>query len=245
MEASRPAKRREQKSGKAVNLGKLTKRLRRDITANPMKAGLLGLMVLVACYFWAPLIRGAVGFKQSTAAAVSPVILTDDPVDASQPASKTNKAFRWERMLSAIAGDALMASAKHDRGWRDPFASFVPKVAAVETEPPMPLAVPVLPDPPIESTLSQVVITPAEAGLVLQAALVGPRFRAATINGEVYHEGELVPASADAANAPFRVVKVLGHAVQLEANGKKQWLEFVKTKLAQGDELTLRPFNAP
>ena len=65
-----------------MKLDKLLKRLKRDAAASPQKAGALGLMVVVALYFWAPLVMKHLpkGKPKPGATAAGPVILGDDPV---------------------------------------------------------------------------------------------------------------------------------------------------------------------
>ena len=43
---------------KAVKIGNIAKQLRREATANPKKASVLGLLAVVALWFWAPLVWG-------------------------------------------------------------------------------------------------------------------------------------------------------------------------------------------
>ena len=43
-----------------MNLNKLARQLRREAMANPKKAAVLGLLLLVALYFWGPLVWGRV-----------------------------------------------------------------------------------------------------------------------------------------------------------------------------------------
>ena len=67
-----------------VKLDKLTKQLRRDIAANPKKAAALGLMVLVALYFWGPLVWSwfaPAAARESSKASNVALILTDDPAE--------------------------------------------------------------------------------------------------------------------------------------------------------------------
>jgi hypothetical protein len=55
-----------------VKLDKLVKQLRRDATANPKKTALLGVMALVALYFWGPLLwKGVVAEKGNALDATS------------------------------------------------------------------------------------------------------------------------------------------------------------------------------
>ena len=44
-----------------MSLERFAKRLRREVIANPKKAAILGIMLLVAIYFWTPLVMGWMG----------------------------------------------------------------------------------------------------------------------------------------------------------------------------------------
>src|SRR6266576_3193818 len=112
-------------SGKAVNLEKLAKQLRRDLAANPKKAAALGLMVLVALYFWGPLAWkwvAAGGNKRNSKVNMASLILTDDPVEPShQTKVRGGAKFRWEKARQLIRQDPHMVSATFDARWIDPF----------------------------------------------------------------------------------------------------------------------------
>ncbi|MBW8884592.1 MAG: hypothetical protein JF612_07410, partial [Planctomycetia bacterium] len=94
---------------KAVNLEKLAKQLRRDTAANPKKAAALGLMILVALYFWGPLAWkwfSASGSKRSAKTSLASLILTDDPVEPSQQTKARGGAkFKWEKARQLIKQD--------------------------------------------------------------------------------------------------------------------------------------------
>lgn len=221
----------------AVNLDKLTKQLRRDVTANPKKAALLGLMVLVALYFWGPLVWKFVAAKQSkqrSAADMASLILIDDPIEAVQPGkSRGVTKFRWDKVRQLIRQDSRMFSAKFDSGWIDPFgkADTDKREAMVET-------------PPDDSAVAAAAaaaqaIDPKDLGIVLGAIMIGPRTRVATINGESCREGDIVTITAkgDATSTfEFRVHRIAKQSVQLEANGRIFALELTPPKLGNGDQ---------
>jgi len=54
-----------------VNLGKLTRQIKREALGSPKKAGALGLLCLVALYFWAPLVWGWVAPEDEPKAATA------------------------------------------------------------------------------------------------------------------------------------------------------------------------------
>lgn len=221
----------------AVNLDKLTKQLRRDVTANPKKAALLGLMVLVALYFWGPLVWKFVAAKQSkqrSAADMASLILTDDPIEAVQPGkSRGVTKFRWDKVRQLIRQDSRMFSAKFDSAWIDPFgkADTDKREAMVE-------------NPPDDSAVAAAAaaaqsIDPKDLGIVLGAIMIGPRTRVATINGESCREGDIVmiTAKGDASSTfEFRVHRIAKQSVQLEANGRIFALELTPPKLGNGDQ---------
>lgn len=220
-------------AGKAVNLGKTLKRLRRDLTANPKKAALLGLMVLVACYFWAPLLLGGFGFggKRKSTASADELILTDDPVDVTQPVRSTKKSLRWDRVQQWIAADPLMVSAAADSRWRDPFAEFKTPPKPEESKPPETT------DTPPVAELPET--TPGAAGLTLQSVLVGSQRKVAMINGRMYRVGDTVPKrEADKpAGVEFRIARILAEGAELERGGKTYLLAFDKVTLNDDGEI--------
>jgi len=219
-------------------LEKLAKQLRRDLAANPKKAAVLGLMVLVALYFWGPLAAKWISTgdgKRNNKVNLASLILTDDPVEPTQQSKARGGAkFRWEKARQLMRHDPRMTSASFDATWLDPFgkppASAAPDAAAeaaAESE----AAALAAAAPPIE---------PSDLGIKLGSVLIGPRTRVATINGEACHEGDTV-AVADkndrAVTHHFRVVRIRRQSVELESGGRTVLVELVQPKLAHGDEL--------
>ena len=100
-------------SGKLVKLHKLAKQARRDLLANPKKAAILGLMLLVALYFWGPLLwkwfapaGGKKGSKDQAG-----LILEDDPAQAADKAKTGVAAAGTQQRRSRSPADGLRALA--------------------------------------------------------------------------------------------------------------------------------------
>jgi hypothetical protein len=220
--------------GKAVNLEKLVNQFRRDLAANPKKAAALGLMVLVALYFWGPLAwkwLSPTGNKRSSKVNMAALILTDDPVDPSQQSKVRGGAkFRWEKARQLIRHDPRMISAAFDPSWTDPFgqpattANENSATEAAETE---------------AGAAATAAAEPGSLGIVLGSVMIGPRTRVATINGEACHEGDTVTVADKQDKSKtyrFSVVRIHRQSVELDIGGRKFTLEQAQPKLAHGDE---------
>jgi hypothetical protein len=220
-----------------VNLDKLNKQLRRDLAANPKKGVALGLMVLVALYFWGPLVwkwTVASGRKSAAKVNMASLILTDDPaVPSQQVKSRGGARFRWEKVRQLIHNDPRMVSATFEVGWIDPFAkpgalAPAPQVVEISTE---------------ETNASSVPIEPETYGFVLTSVLIGPRSRAAVINGEPCREGDLLEIPDKIDKTVIRKVRVLEIRRQLavlEVDGTRVTIEQNKPKVAHGDQIERR-----
>jgi hypothetical protein len=219
-----------------VNLEKLAKQLRRDAAANPKKAAVLGLMVVVALYFWGPLTWKwitAGGSKRSTKLTTAALILKDDPPEPTQSGRQRGGArFRWESARQLIRQDPLMASATFDLAWVDPFGT----PAGAETTETM------TDSPQDETTTATSIATadPSDFGIVLGGVMIGPRTRVATINGEACHEGDVIEVHDKinkSMNRRFRVVNITSAGVEVEIGGRTRMLELKQPKLAEGDDI--------
>ncbi len=214
-----------------MKLDKIARQIRRDIAASPKKAAVLGLMVLVALYFWAPMIWGWIKADDAGALAVasaSEVILEDEPIDPVKATKKEGRTFSWEKVRRKMAADPRMTPAVYEASWSDPFlrsdvATGAGSVAAKAGP----------------QTLASTPIDPAALGLKLTSVAISAQRRVALISGEKYREGELVPMGgmeeASAAGIGFRLTKVGFHEVQLEYQGQTYTLELSRPRLAPGD----------
>ena len=220
---------------KTVKLDKLTKQIRRDLTANPKKAAALGLMILVALYLWGPMVWGwAVSAKSSKRNFAGDLILEDDPVDPVQTAEKAKFVFKWDKVRQQILGNELMVSAVRDPAWPDPFQGTAPPPPRIATsEQPTPTN----PPPEVQN------VTPVDLGLALTSVVISPRWRAATISGEVYLENEFIKSPPDqpAGTMELKVTRITRDGVELESDGKTFVLRLERPKLAHGDEIIRDP----
>lgn|GEM_PF-2083553 len=221
----------------AVKLDKLTKRLSRDLAANPKKAGILGVMVLVALYFWLPLLKEWIGDSATSGPAkVASVILTDDPATPAAGASKAKETLRWEKVRQWVESDPWMASATFDPQWRDPFAisslTDPAQTTPKSTTPTTPEAI------AAQAAASDGDISPEQAGLSVASVVVGPRLRTVNIGGDVYRENDLVEATAkDGETLEFQIVSITPHEVWMRRNGKTYRLQLSRPRLAKGDRI--------
>jgi hypothetical protein len=223
---------------KAVNLEKLAKQLRRDTAANPKKAAALGLMILVALYFWGPLAWkwfSASGSKRSAKTSLASLILTDDPVEPSQQTKARGGAkFKWEKARQLIKQDPRMISANFDLGWIDPFGKPAGETKAEH-------ATEKSPEETVGRPAANAALDAGELGLKLEGVLIGSRSRVATINGEPCHEGDMISVSTKKEDKEetiqLRVVRIRRQAVELDMNGRTLLLELAQPKLQRGDEI--------
>jgi hypothetical protein len=210
-----------------VNLEKLARKLKRDLAANPKRAALLGLMLVVAGYFWAPLVSKWLGKNtRKEARAEGMVILGDDlPIEQR---SQTKGQPRWDKLLAWMEADPRMASHKpaqdlHPFGRPSAVSAVAEKPRAEEAA-----ASPVALD-----------ITPQAAGAVLNGVLVGARQKQATINGETYRLGERIPLAGKESTGPveFELLQVRKDGVVLGRSAKLYDLKLEQTKLAGRDKI--------
>jgi hypothetical protein len=219
-----------------VKLDKLAKQLRRDLSASPKKAAALGVMLLVAAYFWLPMVGGwLVPESKRKPVATGSVILEDEQPTSGSARSKLGGTFPWEQVRRRMLADPLMASAEYDASWVDPFR-VDPRVEQAV------LAGPATAEPPPSASLD-----PTSVGLVLTGAVVGPKRRTAIISGRSYFEGETVKPSAAVGPAPieFRLETITSRGVELAAGGKRYKLELARARLGADDEFIRHDRDRP
>ena len=221
-----------------MSLEKLSKQLRRDMAANPKKAAALGLMIVVALYFWGPLVWklfSAGGPKRSNANMAS-LILTDDPAEGGQKnLGRNSPKFRWEKVRQLVQRDARMTSAAFDVAWIDPFAKqagAAETVTVAEASPEKAVA--------SAAAAAAAALDPNNLGVVLNSVMIGRRSRVATINGDSYREGDLLSITDKhdkSVSYEFRVLRIGRSTVQLEGKGRTFELELAPPRLAEGDDI--------
>ena len=197
-----------------MSLSKLGKKLRREAVTNPKKAALLGLVIVVALYFWAPLIRGwIVGSKTATEAttdAAAVIVAAAVPPAAGAPAA-TGKSVpvlpSWQKLVQWMHEDPRTMTAPMLTQTRDPFEVAKNEETKVEEK----------------AEVKPPTITPTAAGLVLTSTIVGPQRRVVQINGDTYTVGQTIQVvkDKDSLRTKFKVVEIHPRRAVLEADGER------------------------
>lgn len=205
-----------------MSVKRLQKQLVRDLKASPRKAAVLGLLVLVALYFWSPLL---IGRRKPT----------EEPIhaahngDSSTPAAATappaaevtaQAAVGWRELATMIAGDVRMLPAELTTWSEAPLGNLEEPIESDEK--------PTLQETPDEPTPA---ITPAGLGLELTGTVVGGRRRVAIVNGHPYAEGRWIELPG---HIVFQVVEVGHKRAVLEREGERFELE-VEALVSAGD----------
>lgn len=198
-----------------MELSKWIKRLRREATANPKKAAVLGLLLVVALYFWAPLLRGWIGKKDLSEKdiAVAPASKGENAFPLRAQETTTNKPAQeaavhtWEEWDQWITRDPRTKAVKDLPVHRDPFLP-VRKVVQEKTEKPL---------TPKRIEPTRIAVTPASLSMQLSSTVVGPSPRLAVINGKVYREGEVISLNKDGRKVAFTLTQVRARQVILSS----------------------------
>jgi hypothetical protein len=167
-----------------VNLGNLASRLRRDIQRSPQKAAILGLLALVAIWFWAPLMTkwfGGESDPQVQAAAAPDVsanttVLTFTAVSKETPSTAETEARArpWNELLAWINEERLTKPATLAASFVDPFGRSQARQQRGGMGPDKTDEQRKLGD-----------VDPRQLGLVLNSTVIGPTSRLASINGRI------------------------------------------------------------
>jgi len=230
-----------------VNLSKLGKRLKREAAANPKKAAILGIVVLVALYFWAPLtwkwLRNAFSSDTSDVAPASAptnAIAGTLPATSSAPEATVKPAAAtaspgvnqpsWEQIAAWMDKDPRTKVGPLLQNVRDPFATPSAEVNDEQAE-----------EAVVEKARAAA-ITPDAAGLTLTGTVIGPDRRVVFINGKSYKEGETVVVDKPAYGGPiaFTVVDVQPYKVVLQLGDNRYELT---TPKPNSDKIEIIPLK--
>jgi hypothetical protein len=213
-----------------VKLDKLGKTLRREAVANPKKAALLGLVTILALYFWAPLLRGwffsdKVGSQVAVevtplaeAVGVQMAAVTPAATDKSAAAQPT-----WQQVVEWMHKDPRTMTAPVLMQTRDPFQA--PNL----DEPEMTAEDKIKAKPPV--------IAPTAAGLVLTSTIIGPDRRVVQINGKPYRVGQTVEVAKDkdSMSLKYKLIEIHTRRAILEADGER--FELTIPEPSQSDKI--------
>jgi len=211
-----------------MSLNKLVRQLRREAVANPKKAAILGVLALVAAYFWGPLVWGWVTLEQASGGAPNAETQADtEPATPANTAStqpeetseKEQKAclYPWTQLDEWMREDPMTAPHEDLTGWRDPFASPSAGADAAEGE---------------ETQAAVFPVTPESLGVELSGTLIGPRRRVALIGGKAYRAGQTITIDHAGRPIDLELVEVHPRRIMLEWEGNRFDLAIPERKTA-------------
>lgn len=221
-----------------MKLDKLIKKLKREVLASPQKAGALGLLVLVAGYFWGPLVmkwgkKGAPSAASAVATPMQPSVASTGTItaDASEPTSNLG----WQQIELLLAQDPLMRPASLELFEADPFVASIPEKVVPAEETPVTEA-----ENPTE--IAEAPSEPAEYVVTLTSVVIGPRAKRATINGKAVREGEWLTLTAENRVDPHQVLvkRITSQGVLLVpkiAGDAELFVPFKPHSLADGEQI--------
>jgi hypothetical protein len=224
-----------------MNKNQLGKRLRTELGRNKGKSVALGVVCVVALYFWLPLIWGFCRKQEKSTEATANE--TSDVTVTTISAPPTVE-FQWREFLSWRDKEPRMTVAALTVDTRDPFARPQQEGAADSSE----IIADVNTDVPEPTPIQH---HPSEYGLVLRGTVVGRRGGAANIAGKIYAVGATIrPVSGEDEDSPddlshiaYRLVEIDKMHVVLEHEGQLFRLELPTAAGPSTDSITIRRFG--
>jgi len=237
-----------------MSLDRVIKQIGKEARRSPKKAAVLGVLTLVAAWFWGPLLWGWIAPQQSPDEAdtgQAAVVGSASPPPVPRPAAsgagsvgegvgrdathspagvQPASAADWRELVEWMEIDRLTQPAELTPGQRDPFVHPVePEPAAVVEEEAGP-----------ESEETPVAADPESLGLVLSSTIIGPKRSAARINGKTYGPGQIVVVSKDGRQYEFVLAEIHPRQVVLVRESERFELNLPKPQLSDA----IRPFRA-
>lgn len=235
------------RNGARVNLQKIAKRVKKEAYNSPGKAAVLGIVCIMAIYFWLPLVsKWVFGSAES--------IMSDAPAVATQSAEGQNGAATNASIASISQPQNSLglatANTTQQRPWfevmkmieSDPnmspvlFEAEVSPFAVASTEPEkVPSAPESVVRPPAEK------VTPAALGITVVGTLVGPNRRAARLGGKTVLVGQSIEVVKGAERYLFTLAEVHPNRVVLVRDGERFELSVKPSNSSGAIEITSKP----
>jgi len=191
----------------------------------------LGLLLVVAFYFWVPLawgwLRPEAAAEESLAEAPGvgrPPAGSATLPEPAPPAANQAQTHPWEQLVQWIEQDPATRPVADLSAGRDPFRVVEP---AAESEI----------DVTEQQEVAPPVVTAETLGLELSSTVVGPRRRVALIDGKTYQEGQTIRWAGDGREIEFRLAEVHPRRVILEWMGERFELAIPQPKRSGRIEL--------
>lgn len=208
-----------------MNPGKLAKRLRKELLANPKQGVVLAIVCLAACWFWSPLLlKWFKGKSKSQIANSAPAAATDAAI------AKVEAQRPWFEIRAWRQDDPLTRSAPLPDDTRDPFRSVKPAQVVKEVQ---------------ENQTEEPIAPPVQLeklDLKLEAIVYSGSRRLAQINGLTVRENDEVPIDAEDVEGQVvltrragRVVAIRPTEVELEVGGQSLRLTLQTKLLGRGE----------
>lgn len=167
---------------------KLLRKLRRELARNPKQTAVLGAGLLLAVYFWAPLMVRWLGIQPAPPTAVNGFQASVDRTPdraAAGGATAGDITMDWRELWRRMVDDPLRRLPDEPVSSRDPFqprSQLLPQtLGAAPSELAQEVTEPATVDPPTGEWR-------------LEGVMLGRRTRAAIINGRAYRERDRLPA---------------------------------------------------
>lgn len=220
-----------------MKLDKLLKRLKRDLSASPQKAAALGLMILVALYFWAPLIIKFVGGGQAKKSIASQVNLTAVPAITPVAVQPASDPVRWDRVRAALAQDRFMLAAAHQTSWQNPFRRHPADTNTDDSQPAAETELKQPGEPAVASDDTR--MKELAAGIVVTSVLISARDRAAFIRGTTYRVGDVLEIGGENGERKLELLltSIDEDGVDVNLAGRTLRLERTRARLTPGSQL--------
>ncbi len=208
-----------------VAQSKLVRQLRRELTANPKKAGILALVLVLALWMWAPLVLKWTGAKKppsSDAPVAGAPATAATTTDSAAAGSK--KKTHWKQVSQWIESDPSMKASLPAEALRDPFEQTMPKPEATAVA-----------EQPLAAALPPPELTPQKAGLKLHSTIVGTRGKTAFIDSRAFREGQTI--TAPNGRDKFKLLEVRDRSVLLQnQSGVEYEVKMPRVEVAGVDE---------
>lgn len=195
-----------------MQLEQLVKRLRREASANPKKAVVLGLLLLVALYYWMPLVGGWWGASEPSleSSPSTGAVSVPAPTPPEQSvAAAVEQGRSWEDLNQSMALDGRTRPTRQLAAFRDPFTLARPVREVAEEASRKKIEAPVP------------TITARDLGVLLSSTVLGGRPRLAVINGRTYREGDVFELTKGGQTFALQLVEVRDREAVLLCRGQK------------------------
>lgn len=217
---------------KAVKIQKLSQQLTKEIKRSPAKAAALGGLLLVALWFWFPLVQGWISTDKPAAPKVA---VTETPMPPQPSAPKASQAAsapsgleaNWRDLATRMASDPWMRSGTLRAPTFDP---FFPEAPVAEE----------LADSEPAAAKPQADISPESAGLSVSSVIAGSQ-PLARINSQNYRVGDTVIAGEGMAQ--YTVTAIESWGVRLVGEHRSYELPLNITPVQSKHRLVLRNGN--